>query len=550
MTTRQNKKDWLIIILLMCSFALALFFAMYGKVTLFPAIDSLIISMKEKEAVQIGNYLKNTLIDDLALFRQETLPVENENIIKNAALDFALLKIKVFDAAGRTLFSTSAEDIGVVNQSPYFHNHVAKGNTLTYLVHKEDPSLEDQAYGRDLVETYIPIMENGKFHGAFEIYYDISKEKQLLNQLIRNASLLAGGVSLLLFILAISITIQAKRYLHLIQDAKDKVSQRNNELYILYDLSKVLGRSLPVDALLQNVLQTLLSHLAFLDIHRRGVAFLCHNNTMEIIAQLGVDPKHLSCQQGLDPLQCLCGKCANEGGLVIVDHCQNALNEQEKVPLSSYDHGHIILPLKTEEKVFAVLCLYTRPDITVSEDYHELLESIGNQVGVAVERSLAYSELKEVSLHDPLTGLPNRRLMEDCLQQELSLFHRYKREFSIIMADIDHFKNYNDQFGHAAGDKLLCSIAKIMQDTVRDSDLVARYGGEEFLLVLPETNSIDAVLVAEKVRHNIELNCEVCISCGVAEFRTKMTLSGLIEIADKALYSAKESGRNRVVSAC
>lgn len=548
MIGKQKKKDWLIIILLMCSFALALFFGLYGKVKLIPAIDNLIVSMKEKEAVQVGNHLKNSLTGDLALFHQETFPVKNETIIRHAVLDFALLKIKVFDAAGRTLFSTTPADIGVVNEKPYFHNHVAKGKTLTYLVHKKDPSLEDQAYGLDLVETYIPIMENGTFLGAFEIYYDISKEKQSLNQLIHNASLLAGSVSLFLFILAISIAIQAKRNLHLIQQAKEQVTQRNNELYILYDLSKVLSRSLPVDALLQNVLQTLLSHLDFLDIHKKGVAFLCHNNTMEIVAQLGVVPEYLACQQGLDPFQCLCGKCANEGSPVLVDHCQNALNEHKGIPLS-YDHGHIILPLKTEEKVLAVLCLYTNPDLAVSEDYFELLESIGNQLGVAVERSLAYSELKQVSLHDPLTGLPNRRLMEDFLQQELSLFHRHKRDFSIIMGDIDHFKKYNDQWGHAAGDKLLCSIAKIMQDTVRESDLVARYGGEEFLLILPETNSIDAVLVAEKVRHTIELNSEVTISCGVAEFRTGMKLGDLTEMADQALYRAKESGRNRVASA-
>lgn len=521
---------------------------MYGKVQLFPAINSLIVSMKEKEAVQVGSHLKNMMLKDLELFNQEALPAKQATMIRRAALDFAILKVKIFNAVGLTLFSTTEEDIGVVNRKPYYHNHVAKGNTLTYLVHKKDPSMEDQSYGRDLVETYIPIMKNGEFLGAFEIYYDLSKEKLRLNQLARNTSLLAGSVSLFLFLMAIGIAIQARQSLRLLHQAKEQVSQRNKELSILYSLSKVLSPPLPVDILLQNVLQTLLDHLAFLDIHKKGVAFLCRHNRMEIVAQHGVDPESTACQQGLDPRKCLCGKCADKGRTLIVDRCLSSINEHTEEPLS-YDHGHIILPLKTEEKVVAVLCLYTSPHVTVDEHYQNLLDIVSNQIGVAVGRSLAFSELENFSLHDPLTGLPNRRLMEDCLQQELSLFHRYQRDFSIIMADIDHFKEYNDRLGHAAGDTLLCSIAKLMQDAVRDSDLVARYGGEEFLLVLPQTNASEAVLVAEKVRQSISQYTEVTISCGYAQFHPNMALSDLIEAADKALYSAKENGRNRVVSA-
>lgn len=557
-----KKEIWLVAVLLLCSLALALFFVLYGKMELFPAINSLIITTKEREAVQVGRHLQNMLIQNRTmnqqstewpqLFEEDVLPVEIGFLVNHARQDFGIHKVKVFNASGLIIYSTTREDIGSVNNKAYFHDHVAKGKTLTYLVHKEQSSLENQYFGQDVVETYVPIMDKGVFVGAFEIYYDVSGETQLVSRLSHRTMLLGGGVGGFLFVLACGIALQATRNIHILQRAEEKISQqaeelhqRNDELSILYDLSKVTSRSLDIDALLQSVLYTVLDHLAFLKLQKRGVVFLCRDNKMEIKAQLGIPFGSISCQQGRDPRTCFCGKCAEDGRILIADQCKNVPDGMHPF----HEHGHIILPLTADNKVLGVLCLYTVPHVKVDKHYLQLLEGIGNQIGGAIEKALLYGEVKNLSLHDPLTGLPNRRLMKDCLRHTQTLSQRYERSFSVIMADIDHFKDYNDRHGHAAGDKLLHKVATLLQNGVRGSDLVARYGGEEFLLVLPETGGDEAGVVAEQIRCTIEQETDVTISCGYAQFNTGMGLNELVEVADKALYRAKQDGRNRVAAA-
>lgn len=162
------------------------------------------------------------------------------------------------------------------------------------------------------------------------------------------------------------------------------------------------------------------------------------------------------------------------------------------------------------------------------------------------ELSKMYEEAKEYSLHDPLTGLANRRMMEVDLERGLALAHRSGRPFSILMMDIDHFKKYNDTHGHPAGDRLLAASAKVLTEEVRGADLVARYGGEEFIVLLPDTDLDGALNTAEKIRKAVSESLGVTVSLGAATYRKEEKTEELINRADKALYRAKEGGRNRV----
>ena len=170
--------------------------------------------------------------------------------------------------------------------------------------------------------------------------------------------------------------------------------------------------------------------------------------------------------------------------------------------------------------------------------------------------------LKEQSLHDALTGLYNRRYLEKTLELEWLRHRRSKKEISIILLDIDHFKLYNDHYGHIKGDECLVKIAGTIQDNVfRPGDFVARYGGEEFIVVLPSTDVDGAYKLATRIRSAVyDLNIEhidshidkrVTISAGVAGTvpQEKSVDSNLVEQADQALYQAKENGRNSVVKA-
>ncbi len=160
--------------------------------------------------------------------------------------------------------------------------------------------------------------------------------------------------------------------------------------------------------------------------------------------------------------------------------------------------------------------------------------------------------LEKLSVTDGLTGLLNHRALMQRLGEEATRATRTQRPFCVIMADVDYFKKYNDEFGHPAGDEVLKQVAKILQDSTRNVDCVARYGGEEFSALLPETSVQGAMEVAERMRARVAATQfggrEVTLSLGVAEFPTDAkTAEKIIAVADKALYEAKKAGRNQVV---
>ncbi len=157
------------------------------------------------------------------------------------------------------------------------------------------------------------------------------------------------------------------------------------------------------------------------------------------------------------------------------------------------------------------------------------------------------------ALRDTLTGLPNRNAYNERLETELARWKRYHSPLSIIIWDIDHFKKINDSYGHKAGDKVLLLIAKQLSEHSRATDFISRFGGEEFTMLLPNTDSQSALVLANQLRQTIErtgfnasgASVSITISCGVTEFITDDTDESAFERADQALYQAKEEGRNR-----
>jgi len=168
----------------------------------------------------------------------------------------------------------------------------------------------------------------------------------------------------------------------------------------------------------------------------------------------------------------------------------------------------------------------------------------------------AHRRMEILAMHDGLTGLFNRRAIEEHAQAEFDLAKRKERALSVLLLDIDHFKNINDRYGHKSGDEALRQFAKLLPENLRPYDRAGRWGGEEFIIILPETQVEEAITVAERLRARVEEaviapeNGEAFsmqISVGVAGVSAPYpTLSSLIDAADKALYQAKQSGRNRV----
>jgi diguanylate cyclase (GGDEF)-like protein len=167
---------------------------------------------------------------------------------------------------------------------------------------------------------------------------------------------------------------------------------------------------------------------------------------------------------------------------------------------------------------------------------------------------IALAQAEYLAQHDPLTGLHNRRAFFDLSKAAWAQTHRNARPLSVLMLDIDHFKQINDRHGHEAGDKLLVTVSRLLLTTRRVGDLLARWGGEEFVLLLPETDLHQARQFAERIRQIIQesgatpepdaIRCTTSI--GVAEYAGDTNLDALIARADARLYEAKAGGRNKV----
>ncbi len=171
-----------------------------------------------------------------------------------------------------------------------------------------------------------------------------------------------------------------------------------------------------------------------------------------------------------------------------------------------------------------------------------------------LRNTLLYQQALQSATTDPLTGVKNRTAMENAMKREIGLANRHGHHLSLILLDIDHFKSVNDQYGHLIGDHVLRVVARVAEDTVRDSDMIFRFGGEEFLVLLHGTNLTGAALLAERMRRNIEkqevfpdLELRITASLGVVALEEDESAETIFMRVDKAMYRAKNNGRNRVV---
>ncbi|MDP2226811.1 MAG: sensor domain-containing diguanylate cyclase, partial [Moraxellaceae bacterium] len=170
---------------------------------------------------------------------------------------------------------------------------------------------------------------------------------------------------------------------------------------------------------------------------------------------------------------------------------------------------------------------------------------------VSRELSVANVHLRTLSFIDSLTGLANRRALDARLEEEVARSVRHDGPLAVMLIDIDHFKSYNDTFGHLQGDQVLAQFGELLKQDLRQSDLVARYGGEEFVVLLPETTAEGALMLAERYRERIEnaafAGCSLTASIGVASWHPRHEhAEDLLRSADGALYAAKHAGRNCV----
>lgn len=220
----------------------------------------------------------------------------------------------------------------------------------------------------------------------------------------------------------------------------------------------------------------------------------------------------------------------------------------------------LVVPFCSHDKVIGLLGMdHVESGKKIEPGMFSSLAIVANELGLALENASAYKKAKSASLHDGMTGLLNRIAVDDLLRKAFLKAVNEDMPLSVAMIDVDHFKKFNDRFGHQEGDTVLKLIAKTLKKVSRPTDHVGRYGGEEFIVVLADTAPAKAVVYAERIRKEIEhlghllsdrfQGLGLTVSIGISRFENNMkSHDALVSKADTALYKAKDAGRNCVIS--
>jgi diguanylate cyclase (GGDEF)-like protein len=216
-----------------------------------------------------------------------------------------------------------------------------------------------------------------------------------------------------------------------------------------------------------------------------------------------------------------------------------------------------VLPLSIGDRLIGVLELVGRDGDTAFGESRDLMATVAEHLSLALNSAIMFENVERLASFDPLTGIANHRSMQDFLHRRLAEAERNGTELGVVMIDVDHFRSFNEEEGHDAGDEVLCAVAEVLRTTVRPYDLPARYGGEEFTVVMPGVGRDAMLQVAERIRERIQeleyvtrsgRKRHITASFGCALYpATAKDPPALLKAADVALFRAKRAGRNRVV---
>ncbi len=323
------------------------------------------------------------------------------------------------------------------------------------------------------------------------------------------------------------------------------VQREAKETALLYEVSQSLISTLDFDQLLNNILRHLKETFDFLNLSVLLVDE--EKNVLYTHSSITYTPED-------DDRRLRIGKDGITGHVAEtrrIYYSPDVRKDNHYVSGMEGTRSEACFPLLVGERLIGVLDVESSEINGFAQDAIRLLASLSAQIAIAMDNARLYEETKKLSLTDPLTSLSNRRSFDIFIDAEIKRAERYRRTFVVMMADFDNFKNYNDKYGHSAGDIILQKLSKIMKEIIRDVDFLCRYGGDEFVAILPETDASFALDVAERMRKRIaaqRISPKITLSIGIASFpHDARDKSRLIDLADQACFEAKQRGGNRVL---
>lgn len=344
---------------------------------------------------------------------------------------------------------------------------------------------------------------------------------------------------------------QALEEKNLIIEANSKeLEARLKELWLLYEFSQKVSVTLEVDELYNAVEKFIGDHLGF----NEFVLLVYEEEEGKLVVKAArgfADEKRvLGMTFGKD--EGITGRVLVKGETIYIPDTGVNANYLYYKGQKREDGSFLSVPLLWKKKVVGVLNMFRRGGGAFSPQEIRFLDTLTVELAIALANAKLYSRTRELSVRDELTQLYNRRHFLEALPLEIKRSQRFEKPFSLLMIDIDHFKRFNDRYGHPAGDACLKEFVHVVNSKIREVDFFARFGGEEFVLILPNTAKEDGGKVAEKIRalvagHVFAGDEKLTVSVGLAAYpEDAQTVEDLIDAADIALYQAKNKGRDQV----
>ncbi len=479
-------------------------------------------------------------------------------------------RLKLFDKNGTVFWSSHAEDVSSTSEASRFLDTVIRGE-IRYIrgtrlaaeidgmmLHAQDPTGIGE---REIVEIFTPVIINGHFIGAIEFFSDIT---DLRSTLLQRLGFLIGGITtsgtgVAGIVLILMYRASAAEYRSLRKQSKLERSQSDKErdllneqlrlareVRLLGELNEWLQSSRSLDELFEMVA----SYMTHILPETAGSVYV-YSNSRDVLDGY----KSWNGAEHRDHIQpCDCWGLRRgrvyEYGQGEVNFTCNHVSPHDGKP-------YYCFPVQAHGETVGLLTLKTTGNnVEQFRSQKRLAQMCAEQISLAIANVRMRDQLQDQTVRDPLTGLFNRRYLSDMMSKTLSESHRDHKSFCVIAVDVDHFKKFNDNHGHDAGDIVLRAVGTALENQCEREEVACRTGGEELMVLLPDCSLEAARAKAEALRHAVEsLNVKyagktlprITISLGVAGYPQHGTVAqDIMRLADAALYAAKAKGRNNV----
>jgi diguanylate cyclase (GGDEF)-like protein/PAS domain S-box-containing protein len=334
--------------------------------------------------------------------------------------------------------------------------------------------------------------------------------------------------------------------------AEEEVGRYTKQLEALSNIGATVSRTLNLEELLDNVLDTVLMVMGV----EVGGIFLLDKQTSKLLlrAHRGMSPKFARQVQVVTFGDGFIGQAAKSGKPILAEDVSADSKLSRMRKMGDGIKSFAAVPIMAKEKILAVMGVGSHEYRKFPDWETLMLDTIANQIGMAIENAQLYEHALELAFTDGLTGLYNRRYIMEQIEREFIRAQRSKATLSLVMVDLDGLKAINDRFGHHEGDGFLKEVARIVKVNTRASDVAARWGGDEFMLLAPGTDSRSASKIAERIRAQVErykIQLEgdevgITISAGIVSYPAHASVvEELLKKVDEAMYNAKRGGKNQ-----